>query len=844
MTTRPAYKILVCALCVLSGLWTHAVIAEERLKPKPYDEVVNSKAKTEAGVFTVHRVKNRVYYEIPRSELNKNFLWVTRYAKRTFIAKHSVQPLDSRVVRWKQHGNHVLLCSVSYEVAADTELPIARAVEAENNDSILMAFDIEAFGKDEAPVVEVSKLFNSEVPEFSARRDLQAQSFDATRSFLERVTPYPHNIEVEVTQTYTNPIEHTNPSSEFGAMSGTSATVLMHYSMVELPGNPMQPRLFDARVGFGYFGTSDVTDYGREEHHAVKRGYIQRWRLEKKDPNAALSEPVKPIVYYIDSGTPEKWRPWIKRGIEDWQPAFEMAGFKNAIVVKNEPSPGDEPDWSPEDIRHSVVRWVPSADIDIIIPETIVDPRTGEILNAAAYVGSNSLNRLRDEYFVAMAPLDPRAQGLPFPDDLMGRLLEGFVIHELGHTLGLGHNLMAGATYPVDKLRNPDWLHKMGYVASIGSFPVFDYLVQPEDHVPPEDLIQRLGPYDKWVIRWGYQPIPGAGTPDAEKPTLDEWTREQGMTPWLQYQYPHAAYRWDPYHPVDPRHMFAGVGGSDAIYSTGLGLKNLQRVMDMVLEATSRPDEPCDDLKEIYGHILGHWIMEMYNVAVLVGGVESQMKYGGQSGAVFTPVSRDRQRAAVHFLNEQAFKTPLFLIRPEVMERIVPSGALEYIGIVQDSVLGEVLENARLARLADQSARYGAAAYRPGELLSDLREGIWSELAGSVVRIDPYRSQLQRNYVQLLAQKMNTPELPPPIINEVSIHPVELGSATSLEAARPYLQADLKTLQAQIIRALPKAAAPDTRAHLDALRDQIDRALDHRISVMESKRTNTSAGGS
>jgi hypothetical protein len=778
---------------------------------RPYDRVITKEARTDEGIFAVHRIKDRVYYEIPKERLGREFLWVSQIAKTTLGAGYGGQAAGNRVVRWERRGDRILLRAVSYEVIADSKTPIAKAVQAANFDPIVMAFNIEALGKDDAAVIDVTRLFTSDVTEFSGRTRVGARAFDQSRSFVERAVSFPENIEVDAIHTYNNPPQEAGgggrggppapaPGGGRGAQTlrAGSHSVMMHYSMVLLPEQPMQPRLFDDRVG--YFSTSKL-DYGQDEHRAPRRRYITRWRLEKKDPSAAISEPVKPIVYYIDPATPTKWVPYLKKGVESWQVAFEAAGFKNAVIAKDAPTPEQDPDWSAEDARYSVIRWLPST-IENASGPHIHDPRTGEILETDIQFYHNVMNLARNWYFVQAGALDPRAKSLPLPDDLMGRLIEYVAAHEVGHTLGFQHNMKASSMYPAAKVRDAKWVKENGHTPTLMDYSRFNYVAQPEDKIAVEDLVPKIGPYDKWATMWGYKPIPGATSPDGEKKTLDEWARQQDATPWLRFSTEGSA-------GSDPGELTEAVGDEDAVVSTTLGMKNLDRVAAMLIPATTtRPGEPFSDLEEIYGRLLGQWSLEMNHVAAIVGGYNSQQKHIGQNGVRFQLIARAKQEGAVKFLVDNAFKPPKWALNPEILRRIEPVGVLDRIEASQTRVLNSLLNTGRVLRLVEQEALDGAAAYAPLDFLGDVRRGVWSEIyTPGPAAIDAYRRNLQRSYVETLSNRIN-------------------GAQAASDDARAFFRGELKTLDGDLSTAENRVTDRETRLHIQDVRMQIARALD------------------
>jgi hypothetical protein len=770
---------------------------------RPYDKVITAEAATQTGLFKVHTLKNKVYFEIPTALLGQQLLMVATATAVPTGTDHVGRALNEEVVRFTLQGNRVHFQSVTHEYVSAPELPIAPAVLGSQRDTILASLAVEAYAKDGAPVVDVTRLFTSEVGDFTARELLRATALDSTRSYVEQTKAFPGSLRIDAVQTY-----NLMPRPALPPIPGLQApppaplrsgSVNVAYNIVKLPDVPMMPRLMDDRVG--YFSLARV-DFGSMEHETKRERMIKRWRLEKRDPAAAISEPVKPVVWYIDSATPAQLVPYVKKGVEAWNAAFEAAGFRNAIQARPFPSKQEDPEFDPQDVRYSVIRWVPSAIANAYGP-SLADPRSGEILNANIVMYHNITQLQRDWYVTQAGAVDPRAQTLPLPDDLMGELVGYVVTHEVGHSLGFPHNMKSSSLYPTEKLRDPKWLQEMGHVATLMDYSRMNYLVQPEDKVDPALLIPKLGPYDIFATKWGYTPIPGARSPEDERPTLNAWAREQDSKPWLRFSSPKA-------EGGDFGELTEAVGDADAVLATTWGVKNLQRIVKQLPAMTKKDGRDDKTLEDLYRATFGQWTREMGHVVAIVGGYSTQNKHGDQPGAVFAPAERQRQARAVAFISEQALATPQWLLDPAITSRLRPSEPGALLLNTQRQLLRGLLERNRTGRMQTQEALLGEQAYRLDQMLLDLRQGVFTEVTtGGTVQ--PPRRNLQRAYLELLAERMNAPE-------------------AATDDAKAVVRAEMKDLKMLLAARAGNAKGRAQKAHLQALADYADKALDPKLA--------------
>ncbi len=773
--------------------------------PKPYRQVITDDAVTQSGLFKIHRLDNKMFFEIPDSTLGREMLLISRPTESTLQNPGGFFGGGARlVVQWERDGNRVVLREKEFDLTADSSSAIWLQVSGFRKGPVLAVYTASAFGPDSAAVIDVSDLFLSNIPELEP-----VEGIVRGKSWIENTWAFPENINVDVTQSGVSrpPAGGGNGPGAGANRDPQSQTVRVTFSMRVLPADPMMPRWHDERVGFN---SSRTYDMSRPVQKAEQVRFIHRFRLEKKDPSAAVSDPVEPIVYWIDPATPDWLKPWIVTGVNKWQAAFEEAGFSNAIFGRIAPTKEQDSTFSLVDARHSVIYWRPST-VANATGGQVVDPRSGEILKGEVNMYHNIMELQKNWYFTQVSPLDPRAQSLPFPDSLMGRLVEYVVTHEIGHSIGLPHNMKASAMYPVDSIRDRDFLERMnGHVATLMDYSRFNYVAQPEDSIPPELLIPKVGPYDHFAIHWGYTPIPSARTPDEEQPTLDAWARQQDEFPWLRFSTPDAE--------GDPENNTEAVGDADAVRATTLGMRNLERVTASLLRVAEKPGESYDELETLYGQAVGQWGRYMGHVAAIVGGAYTQEKYG--TGERFRPLEKARQHEALLYLNRTAFHVPEMFLNRDILRRIENEGVVERFRLQQSRVLSSLLSQSRLERLSEfeAMAERPSDVYTMADLMTDLRAGVWGELSQSSVRVDVYRRNLQRAFLQVADSRINPTEAELNRQNNPAPDPAESD-------VRAVMRAALQDLDRLAQQAVPKAADPMTRIHLRDVRTEIERIM-------------------
>ena len=776
-------------------------------KEKTYEEIITKDAITDDGLFKVHKVKDKYYYEIADSLLGRDMLMVTRIVKMATELPLNRHKMSEQVLKWEKFDNNIFLKQASYSKFANDSLPISIAVSNSNFEPIISSFKIAVENKENnSHVIDVTSLYKSDIKIFgfpqSSRKGYKITSLDSKLSFIESIRSFPLNIETKHIKTYKS------SNSRNGQIS-----MVLNNSMILLPKEPMKRRYFDQRVGWF---TSAQTDYGIDNQEAETVRYLDRWRLEIKDEdidkfkNGELVEPKKPIVYYLDPATPEKWRKYLKDGIEDWNVAFEAAGFKNAVIVKYPPTKEEDPDWSPEDVRYSTVRYLASPSLNANGPH-VSDPRSGEIIESDINWYHNVMKLLRNWYFVQTAAVNPDSRGVEFKNEVMGELIRFVSSHEFGHTIGLPHNMGSSSAYPVDSLRSATFTKKYGTSPSIMDYARFNYVAQPGDEgvalMPSQWNTPNVGVYDIYSVKWGYKPILDVSV-EEEKSILKSWIMEKAND--LKYRFGSAG--------IDPSSQTEDLG-NDAVKASEYGIANLKRIMPKLMEWTTKDGETYNELGYMYGQVLGQFGRYMGHVSNNIGGIYQYYKTSDQDGAVYTHVKKSRQQNCMNFLHNQLFETPKWMINKEILNKIEFAGITNRIRSTQSRTLNSLLDFGKMARLIENEAINGKNAYSLIEMMTDLRKGIFNEVYKNKT-IDVYRRNLQLAYLDRISYLMSN----------------EQGSTPSW--ARNYVtsvkvsQSDIRTVAANQLIELRKDLKKHknksdkmTKMHLEMVQNKISSIL-------------------
>ncbi len=809
MNKSNIFTFLICLLISISLNAQKPSAKEDSKKPKKektYKEIITKEAITDKGLFDIHKVKDKYYYEINDSLLGREMLMVTRIAKTASGLGFGGGKQNTQVLRWQKKDSKILLRVVSHNIVASDSLPVSEAVLNSNFEPILYSFKIESKGIDSvSTLIDVTKLFNEDVKPLgfpqSRRKGYKISSLNSKKSFIESIKSYPENIESRHVKTY-------NSSSPPSNSSTGTISLEINNSMILLPKTPMKRRYFDQRVG--WFARSQV-DYGLDVQESKSLKYLDRWRLEVKDEdlekfeNGELVTPKKQIVYYIDRATPVKWRKYLKQGIEDWQAAFEEAGFKNAIIAKDPPTKEEDPEWSPEDVRYSVVRYLASPIPNANGPH-VSDPRSGEILESDINWYHNVMTLLRNWFFVQTAAINEDARGVSFDDEVMGRLIRFVSAHEVGHTIGLPHNMGSSSAYPVDSLRSASFTKKFGTAPSIMDYARFNYIAQPEDKGVA--LMPDIGVYDKHAVRWGYRPIPDAKTAKDEKKTLDKWIRDNENS--LMHRFGSAG--------IDPSSQTEDLG-DDAVKASEYGILNLKRIVPNLTKWTSEDGKDYSDLQTMYGQVLTQFNRYMGHVSSNIGGVYQYYKTYDQEGPVYTHVKKSHQKKCMNFLNDQLFETPTWMIDNNILNKIEFAGITNRIRSTQSRTLNSILDFGKMARLIENEAINGKNAYSLIDMMSDLKKGIWKELY-SHKTIDVYRRNLQFAYLDRISYIMNE--------EQGSLPSWARGRVTSVKVS----QSDIRTIAVGQLLELKRdikrhknRSDKMTKMHLDMAMAKINKIL-------------------
>jgi hypothetical protein len=794
-----------------------------KAQPKPYKEVITEKAVTRKGMITSHKIEDKFYFEINDTTLNRDILVVSRIAKSgaelRAIQGYAGDQIGSAVIRFeKGPNNRIFMRKISFKTySPDSTTAMYQSLRNSSVQAIAASFNIAAYSDDKkGSVIDITDYLNSDNDIFyfgspMAKSGLKIGAQQADRSYIQNVRTYPTNVEINVVKTYSQSAG-ANPAPGSPAPSG-SVTVELNTSLVILPKKPMKARYFDPRVGYFAIG---YTDFDLNPQGVKDISLVKRWRLEPKPQDVAkykrgeLVEPQKQIVFYIDPATPKKWVPYLIAGVNDWQKAFEKAGFKNAIVAKEAPSAKQDSTWSLDDARHSAIVYKPSEIANASGP-SISDPRTGEIMESHINWYHNVMKLVHDWYMIQTAAVDKRARKMTFSDELMGDLIRFVSSHEVGHTLGLRHNYGSSSTVPVEKLRDKSWVEKNGHTPSIMDYARFNYVAQPEDNISAKGLYPRIGDYDNWAIEWGYKYFPDSKNVASDMKILEKLTVESAKNRRLWFG--------TETNGDDPHSQNEDLS-DNAMKASTYGIKNLKVILANLPAWTKESGEGYGNLENMYNQLTTQFARYMGHVAKNVGGVYENPKTVDQLGAVYERTPASTQKEAMAFLNQNLFATPKWIINQQILDNI-NQNPIEIITRLQSSTINRLVSNFTLNKLIVAETADGAKAYKITDLFSDLDAAIFTELKGNST-IDVYRRNLQKAYVAKLIALTKPATIPTATVlgRGINIENTPVSSDVVSVA-----KGELRTLLQSIKSAGNIQTDTLTKYHLLDLADRIDNAL-------------------
>jgi hypothetical protein len=812
-----------------------SMMGGQRQGPRAYKDVITEKAVSKKGLFTVHKVDDKYYFEIADSIFGREILSVVRFIKVPAGAGYGGSMANGRgqmISFEKGPSNTVFLRTVTLVNTADKDQDINKAVDLSNLNAIAQAFPIAAFNKDSSGVIiDVSDFFKGDNQAVgispNTKRSLNLTVLAQDRSFIAKINTYPINTEIKTVKTYTSspsiggisiPGFPGAPTAIQAANEAGAVTVELNTSLLLLPKEPMERRIADNRVGFF---TRNFVRFSDTQQEVERINFAVRWRLEPKDGEwekwrkGELVEPKKPIIYYIDPATPKQWRKHLIAGVNDWQVAFEQAGFKNAI--RGEEWPEKDSTMSMEDARFSVIRYLAS-DIENASGPNNNDPRSGEILESHIQWYHNVMKLVHDWYMMQTAAVDPGARKMKYDDELMGDLIRFVSSHEVGHTLGLAHNMGSSSKTPVENLRNKAWVEANGHTASIMDYARFNYVAQPEDNITRKGLYPRIGDYDKWAIKWGYGYIAGSNEEETKKASSKMITAALKENPRRYFG------TYERGNRNDPRNQSEDLS-DNSIKASEYGIMNLKRVIKGLPEWTKEEADQYDNIENMYGELLGQFRRYMGHVLTNVGGVYQTFKTAESNEAVYEIVPKARQKEAVAFLNKQILETPNWLIDRELWNKFNNPISADPIVGAQDGVLNSLISGDRLNRMQLNAERFGNdKAYNAMELLNDVQTGIFSELS-SKKAIDSYRRLLQKAYVERLSALVNA-AAPAPAQTITPGITISFGPDLRKSDVPAIVRAQLVGLRGQLNAASASYGDKLSRVHLQDLAEKIKQALD------------------